>query len=134
MSNSRDPGQYEVGYGKPPKHSQFKKGESRNPRGRPPGTRNLATLLAKALDEKITVIEHGRRRKIAKRAAIIGQLVNRSAQADLKAMTILFNMLQDIERRDGVPTGPASLTEADRETLQLLRNWYLADDDGGSDV
>jgi hypothetical protein len=26
---------YEIGYGKPPKHSQFKKGVCANPRGRP---------------------------------------------------------------------------------------------------
>ena len=30
----------EVGYGKPPKHSQFKPGQSGNPQGRPKGSRN----------------------------------------------------------------------------------------------
>ena len=30
-----EPGSYEVGYGKPPKHTQFKKGQSGNPKGRP---------------------------------------------------------------------------------------------------
>ena len=28
-------GDYEVGYGKPPKHSQFRPGDTANPRGRP---------------------------------------------------------------------------------------------------
>ena len=40
---------YEVGYGKPPRHSRFVKGRSGNPRGRPPGTKNLKTLLSEAL-------------------------------------------------------------------------------------
>jgi hypothetical protein len=31
--NERD---YEVGYGKPPRHTRFKSGQSGNPRGRPP--------------------------------------------------------------------------------------------------
>jgi len=49
---------YEVGRGKPPVHSRFKKGQSGNPRGCPP--KNLPALLATALNEKVTVIELSR--------------------------------------------------------------------------
>ena len=81
-----DEGDHEVGYGKPPRHRQFVKGQSGNPRGRPPGAKNLKALLSKALNELVIVTENGGRRKISKREAIITQLVNRSAQADLKAI------------------------------------------------
>ena len=40
-----------VGYGNPPQHTRFKKGQSGNPRGRPKGTLNLATVLARTLRE-----------------------------------------------------------------------------------
>ena len=40
---------YEVGYGKPPLHTRFQKGESGNPKGRPRGKKNMATLLSTAL-------------------------------------------------------------------------------------
>ena len=50
-----DGGDYEVGYGKPPRHSQFVKGQSGNPRGRPAGAKNLKTLLNKALNELVIV-------------------------------------------------------------------------------
>jgi Family of unknown function (DUF5681) len=30
---------HQMGYGKPPRHSQFVKGQSGNPRGRPPGAK-----------------------------------------------------------------------------------------------
>jgi len=62
---------YEVGYGKPPRHTRFKKGQSGNPRGRPCGSKNLSSLLSEALNEPVIVAENGRRRKISKRQAII---------------------------------------------------------------
>ena len=123
MSRERD---YPVGYGKPPKHTRFKKGHTGNPQGRPRRAKNLATLLGAALDGKVTVTEHGRRRTITKREAMIAQLVNRSAQADLKAMLIVLGMMQEIERRTDASSEPASLTEADRQVLQFIRDRRLA--------
>ena len=35
MSDDKTLDDYEVGYGKPPKNTQFRKGVSGNPRGRP---------------------------------------------------------------------------------------------------
>jgi hypothetical protein len=65
--NERD---YEVGYGKPPRHTRFKPGRSGNPRGRPSGSKNLSTLLNEALNEPVIVAENGGQRKISKRRAI----------------------------------------------------------------
>src|SRR5215469_3861121 len=77
---------YEVGYGKPPRHSRFVRGRSGNPRGRPRGAKSFNTLLSEKLNEPVTVAENGGRRKITKREAIVTQLVNRSAAADFRAI------------------------------------------------
>ena len=113
---------YEVGYSKPPRHTRFELGRSGNPRGRPGGSKNLLTLLNEALKEPVIVVENGRRRKITKRQAIITQLVNRSAKADLKAIQILLIMLRDIENRaDPGSADPAAITEADQQIIQRIR-------------
>jgi hypothetical protein len=57
---------YEVGYGKPPKHSQFPEGVSGNPKGRPRWVKTGATILREALKEMVTITENGRRRQINK--------------------------------------------------------------------
>ena len=95
----KTPRDYVVGYGKPPVHTRFQKGRSGNPKGRPRGKKNMSTLLSAALDAAIIVVENGRRKKISKREAIITQLVNKSASADLKATQIVLTMLQDVEAR-----------------------------------
>ncbi|HKM70000.1 MAG TPA: hypothetical protein VJX94_08045 [Stellaceae bacterium] len=43
--------------------------------------KNPAALLAAALDETVTVTEDGKRRHVAKREAVIGQLCRRSTLA-----------------------------------------------------
>ncbi len=113
---------YEVGYGKPPRHNRFTKGQSGNPRGRPPGAKNLRTLLSEALNETVIVAENGGRRKVTKRQAIITQLVNRSATADFRAIKILLDIVRDIERQTE-PTAPetSDFSEADEKVLEQIR-------------
>ena len=117
--NQRD---YEVGYGKPPRHTRFVKGQSGNPRGRPPGAKNLSTLLSEALNETVIVTENGGRRKVTKRQAIVTQLVNRSATADFRAIKILLDIVRDIERQTEPSTPEASdFSEADEKVIEQLR-------------
>jgi len=83
-------GDYEVGFGKPPKHTQFRKGHSGNPKGRARGSRNASTLLDDALKERVTVSENGTRRSLTKLEAILKQLVNKAAQGDHRATQLLL--------------------------------------------
>ena len=113
---------YEVGYGKPPRHTRFKKGEaSANPRGRP--RKNLAASLIEGLNKRVVVTENGRRRKIAVREAITSQLINKSATADLRAIKILLDLIKDAEKQAGAvpaPEPPPPFTAADEEVVEQL--------------
>ena len=118
-------GDYEVGYGKPPRHTRFAKGQSGNPRGRPCGAKNFTTLLQEALDEPVTVTENGGRRKVSKRQAIVTQLVNRSATADFRAIKILLDKLRDIERQtEPASAGTAEFSEAEEKVLEQIRSRF----------
>ena len=116
------PDSYEVGYGKPPRHSRFKEGRSGNPQGRPPRSRNMATLLAKALSQRVAVTENGRRRTITKLEVIVAQLVNKSAAADPRSMTMLIGLLQELDAAETTRRPePDVFAQADERVLQSLR-------------
>jgi hypothetical protein len=112
---------YEVGYGRPPRRTRFQRGQSGNPRGRPPGAKNLKTLLSDALNEPVIVTENGGHRKITKRQAIIKQLVNQSATADWRAMKILLDLLREIEGQTEPASPGTSFSAADEKVIEQLR-------------
>jgi hypothetical protein len=116
----KETGDYEVGYGKPPLHTRFQKGKSGNPKGRPRGKKNMSTLLSTALNASIVVVANGRRKKITKREAIVTQLVNKSAAADLKATQIVLAMLRELESQDDGSADRAVFTEADHEIIRRI--------------
>lgn len=88
-----------VGYGKPPVETRFRKGQSGNPKGRPKGRLNVATVLEKTLREKVVINENGRRRTITKLQAAMKQLVNKAASGDLPALRQLSAMARSAEEQ-----------------------------------
>jgi hypothetical protein len=119
--SSDDKGDSQVGYGKPPCHTRFEKGQSGNPKGRPSGAKNLSTLLNEALNECVIVAEDGGRRKITKREAIVKRIVNRSTTADLRAVKILLDMLRDSESRTQTTSPEITFTTADKKVIEQLK-------------
>jgi Family of unknown function (DUF5681) len=88
-----------VGYRRPPVGTRFRPGQSGNPRGRPKGARNLSTVVAAALSERVAVNENGRRRRITKLEAAVKQLVNRAASGEARATQLLLALVQVNEAR-----------------------------------
>ena len=92
-------------------------------------TRDLAALLSAALDAPATIVEDGKRRRVAKRARIAAQLVDRSAQADFRATKLLVDLLRTIAPRAlGTELKAEPLAADDNEVIiSLLARLGLAE-------
>jgi hypothetical protein len=125
-----------VGYGHPPEHTRFKAGQSGNPRGRPKGTLNMATVLERTLRERVVINENGRRRTITKLEAAIKQLTNKAASGELKALQLLVALVRSAEERAmkmETPTSP--LDAADEKVfLGVLKRLETASEGGQGDT
>src|SRR3984957_7425810 len=106
-----------VGYRKPPKHSQFKPGQSGNPRGRKPLFYNFESHLFQELDAEISIHHNGVECKVSKQRAIIKTLVDAAIGGNIRASSALRAILQrSILSRPQQDQGPPS-EPADRDLL-----------------
>ena len=93
-----------VGYAKPPKHTRFTKGHSGNPKGRPTGSKNLATMMIEELTQPVAIVENGKRTKIPKIRAAVRQALNRAMVGDFKALQQIVIMLRSHDALKRVAT------------------------------
>ena len=81
-----------IGYKKPPRHTQFQKGISGNPRGRPSNSRNTATIFNDESDARITVTENGKATRLSKRELVLKGVVNKAAKGEPKAVATFLKL------------------------------------------
>lgn len=107
-----------VGYCNPPKHTRFRKGQSGNPRGRPKGRLNIATVLERTLRERVVINENGKRKTVTKLEAAVKQLANQAASGELKALQLLTALVRSAEERAvQVPSSKSALEENDQKVF-----------------
>lgn len=85
---------YEIGYKRPPKSGQFKKGQSGNPKGRPKGSNNFVMLLEQELAQSIVVNENGKKKTVTRMQAMVKRMVSGALQGETKAMLTLVEILK----------------------------------------
>jgi len=94
---------YDVGYKKPPKTKQFKKGKSGNPGGRPKGSKNkkdfhpisttsfeFMKMIVDMGEVEISVKKEGQVLSLSQMEALVMQLYNKAMKGDLAAAKILL--------------------------------------------
>ncbi len=112
------PDKHDIGYGNPPKHSRFKKGQSGNPNGRPKGTKNLKTDLAEELAEQILVTEAGHQQPRSKQRAVLKSLVAKAINGNTHAIATLLGFIErqlpageDADGEKGLPASDEAILE-----------------------
>ncbi len=110
---------YEVGYGKPPQHTRFKKGHSGHPEGRPKGTPNLRSAIRRAAEEKVKVHIGDRTLTMRSIEAMAYKLVQKALGGDIKAVKAVIELGGlDQSFADAAAQGAATMRSED---IDLLR-------------
>ncbi len=93
---------YEVGYGKPPKHTRFQPGRSGNPTGQRKPRPSVSDRLNKILAERVSVADGGRQMRLPKEDVFLRQLVNKAISGDRQFSRMLLDHLQRDHERPAV--------------------------------
>jgi hypothetical protein len=114
MRDDRETEDYEVGYKKPPKSHQFKKGVSGNPSGRAKKPSDFEAKFLRELSSPLTINENGKRKIITKDEGIGKQLINKALSGHLQSIRVVDNW-----RRQALERAVEQQRLADRPVEEL---------------
>jgi uncharacterized 2Fe-2S/4Fe-4S cluster protein (DUF4445 family) len=107
-SNEPEP-TYEVGYGKPPKANQFRKGRTGNPRGKRQGEENTISAFKRIVSERVKINDGEKVRTITLAEAVILKNYNAALQKNPFAMSNIFRLAEAsgefVDRTDAKQVG-----------------------------
>jgi hypothetical protein len=128
MSDSDD--DYSVGYGRPPRGSQWKKGQSGNKKGRPRGSRGLKTYLHEELNAKLTITIGSTKVKDTTQRLMLRTLGARAASGNLQAAKLLIDMIMQVFGPGDRGNEASALSSQDQELLDRYLARMAVEDEG----
>jgi len=121
MADDHDGGDdVEVGYGKPPKHTRWQKGQSGNPRGRKKGARGLKTDLHAELVSRMEIQMNGQRVSGTKQQLMLKTLTARAASGDVRAIKSLIDLVMQVFGPEDRGGDRKRLSDQDQQLLDEL--------------
>lgn len=115
--DDRKSGDYPVGYGRPPRHTQWKKGQSGNPSGKKTRAKTMRDKLRAILGEKIVVTRNGVQTVMASDEAMLHAAVQKAIRGDTPTFKLIFAHASEGESgAEAVPE--LEVTDADIEVLK----------------
>lgn len=135
--STNETGDYDVGYRKPPKHSQFRKGQSGNMKGRPKSKKNVDTIVRNAFLEEVTVTKKdGTRTRMTMLEAILHRTRKSALEGDSRSIDKVLKLLPVIQACTDRETADAAEREMEpvtenAEIFSALAEMFLV---GGEDI
>ena len=121
-----DASEHKIGYGRPPRHSQYKPGQSGYPRGRPKGSRNLKTVVMAALKATVKITCDGKSRKVSTLEAMCLRAREMGlGRSNLRALSLLFDLAKTYCEDELAATAAATSAE-DVNVLRIYRARLLS--------
>jgi hypothetical protein len=106
-----------VGYGRPPKATRWKPGQSGNPRGKTKGVKSLKKIVQNEAASKIIVKEGGKSKTLTKAEVVLKALWSKAMQGDVKAILAVMTLLKEMLPTDAVEASKAGLSAEDQKIL-----------------
>jgi hypothetical protein len=120
---SDKPAEYEVGYKKPPKHSQFKPGRSGNPKGRSKEAKGLKKIVKEKLTQKILARTASGAKRVSLIEGVIQKLIELAMKGNPRALEKLLTLytlaVPDVLETLDAPTSQ-DLTATDQAILDAF--------------
>jgi len=125
---SRSGKDYEIGRGRPPKATQWKKGKSANPGGRSsPRPTGLLEMIDKLLLTSVKITRDGKPKRVTTLEAILEQLWSKGIAGDRRARAVYIRCL---ELAPQVADGKVQITFADSEYTRAFTDQSCAGSPG----
>jgi hypothetical protein len=119
---------YEIGRGRPPKATQWKKGKSANPGGRSsPRPTGLLEMIDKLLLMSVRITRDGVSKRVTTLEAILEQLWSKGIAGNRRARAVYFRCL---ELAPQVADGKVQITFADSEYTRTFTDQSFAESPG----
>ncbi len=116
---------YNVGYGKPPKANQFRKGRTGNPRGKRGGEENFSSAFKRIVSKRVKINDGEKVRTITLAEAVILKNIHAALQKNPLAMSNIFGLAEQagefVDFTEAKQVGrPIAMPERDKSMEEFL--------------
>jgi hypothetical protein len=114
---------YPVGYGKPPVHTQFKKGVSGNSRGKKKGQKGLKAVVEDVFQQKVSIRTARGIRKVTKLDALVQKLMNDALTGDARAVMHIVRLAKEAGLTQEAAAIEGASQDLTEEDLRIMARW-----------